>query len=198
MFPVKHDGGTTRERHMATRFHFGFLVGEGHFGGAGRQPHVTLRIHERHEAIFDWLQPPFRAAGSTGRITTAGVTTSSGWHGPSCAANWCLCSTGFPSPDLDRYSFDRYQLMKQRYPLLAAGPDAPVLPPDRPRRTEPQRTGPVRPRTPVTGQTYPPNSARSGRPEPGHHRREGSRPPGKVTTGGTATPTAVRPEGSSP
>jgi hypothetical protein len=59
MFPVKHDGGTTRERDMATQFHFGFLVGEGHFGGAGHQPHVTLRIHERHEAIFDWLQRTF-------------------------------------------------------------------------------------------------------------------------------------------
>ena len=33
----------------------GLLVGEGHFGGDGRQPHVTLRMHTRHRAIFDWL-----------------------------------------------------------------------------------------------------------------------------------------------
>lgn len=33
----------------------GLLVGEGHFGGDGRQPHVTLRMHTRHKAIFDWL-----------------------------------------------------------------------------------------------------------------------------------------------
>lgn len=33
----------------------GLLVGEGHFGGDGRQPHVTLRMHTRHRAIFAWL-----------------------------------------------------------------------------------------------------------------------------------------------
>jgi hypothetical protein len=34
----------------------GLLIGEGHFGGDGRQPHVTLRMHERHEALFRWLE----------------------------------------------------------------------------------------------------------------------------------------------
>ena len=34
----------------------GILIGEGHFGGDGRQPHVTLRMHVRHEALFRWLQ----------------------------------------------------------------------------------------------------------------------------------------------
>ena len=33
----------------------GLLVGEGHFGGDGRQPQVTLRMHTRHEALFRWL-----------------------------------------------------------------------------------------------------------------------------------------------
>jgi hypothetical protein len=33
----------------------GVLVGEGHFGGDGKQPHVTLRMHTRHEALFAWL-----------------------------------------------------------------------------------------------------------------------------------------------
>jgi hypothetical protein len=37
----------------------GLLVGEGHFGGDGRQPHVTLRMHVRHEAIFRWLETTF-------------------------------------------------------------------------------------------------------------------------------------------
>lgn len=36
-------------------FLLGLLVGEGHFGGDGRQPHVTLRMHTRHEALFRWL-----------------------------------------------------------------------------------------------------------------------------------------------
>ena len=33
----------------------GLLVGEGSFGGDGKQPQVTLRMHVRHEAIFRWL-----------------------------------------------------------------------------------------------------------------------------------------------
>jgi hypothetical protein len=37
----------------------GLLVGEGHFGGDGRQPQVTLRMHVRHEAIFRWLEATF-------------------------------------------------------------------------------------------------------------------------------------------
>ena len=38
---------------------FGLLVGEGHFGGDGKQPHVTLRMHERHERLFRWLERAF-------------------------------------------------------------------------------------------------------------------------------------------
>lgn len=37
-------------------FLLGLLVGEGHFGGDGRQPQVTLRMHVRHEKIFRWLE----------------------------------------------------------------------------------------------------------------------------------------------
>ena len=36
-------------------FLLGVLVGEGHFGGDGRQPHVTLRMHAEHSALFEWL-----------------------------------------------------------------------------------------------------------------------------------------------
>lgn len=34
----------------------GILVGEGHFGGDGRQPQITLRMHTDHEALFRWLE----------------------------------------------------------------------------------------------------------------------------------------------
>jgi hypothetical protein len=37
----------------------GVLVGEGHFGGDGRQPQVTLRMHERHSALFHWIERTF-------------------------------------------------------------------------------------------------------------------------------------------
>jgi hypothetical protein len=33
----------------------GLLIGEGHFGGDGRKPQVTLRMHVRHEALLRWL-----------------------------------------------------------------------------------------------------------------------------------------------
>lgn len=39
-----------------TGFLIGLLVGEGHFGGDGRQPQVTLRMHVRHEQLFRWLE----------------------------------------------------------------------------------------------------------------------------------------------
>jgi len=40
----------------------GVLIGEGHFGGDGRQPQITLRMHVRHESLFLWLQDRFPAA----------------------------------------------------------------------------------------------------------------------------------------
>jgi len=36
-------------------FLMGILAGEGHFGGDGLQPQVTLRMHVRHEELFHWL-----------------------------------------------------------------------------------------------------------------------------------------------
>jgi hypothetical protein len=37
----------------------GVLLGEGHFGGDGKYPQITLRMHVRHEALFRWLQERF-------------------------------------------------------------------------------------------------------------------------------------------
>ncbi len=40
----------------------GLLIGEGSFGGDGKQPQVTLRMHVRHEALFSWLMDRFPRA----------------------------------------------------------------------------------------------------------------------------------------
>jgi hypothetical protein len=40
-------------------FLVGILVGEGHFGGDGRQPQVTLRMHVDHGSLFRWLMDRF-------------------------------------------------------------------------------------------------------------------------------------------
>lgn len=37
----------------------GLLIGEGSFGGDGRQPQLTLRMHTRHEALLRWLVARF-------------------------------------------------------------------------------------------------------------------------------------------
>ncbi len=37
----------------------GLLIGEGSFGGDGKQPQITLRMHTRHEALFHWLLARF-------------------------------------------------------------------------------------------------------------------------------------------
>ncbi len=52
MFPVK--SGEMDE--FSIGFLLGLLVGEGHFGGDGRQPQITLRMHTRHEQTFRWLE----------------------------------------------------------------------------------------------------------------------------------------------
>jgi hypothetical protein len=38
-----------------TGYLVGLLIGEGSFGGDGRQPQITLRMHTRHARIFEWL-----------------------------------------------------------------------------------------------------------------------------------------------
>jgi hypothetical protein len=40
----------------------GILIGEGHFGGDGKKPQITLRMHVRHEALFRWLEDRFPRA----------------------------------------------------------------------------------------------------------------------------------------
>jgi hypothetical protein len=50
----------------------GLLIGEGSFGGDGKQPQVTLRMHVRHEALFRWLVERFPATKLYGPYTHGG------------------------------------------------------------------------------------------------------------------------------
>ena len=56
---MKLDGETTQASDFDEGLLVGLLVGEGHFGGDGRQPQVTLRMHTRHVRLFDWLLQTF-------------------------------------------------------------------------------------------------------------------------------------------
>ncbi len=40
----------------------GVLIAGGSFGGDGKQPQVTIRMHTRHEALFAWLMECFPEA----------------------------------------------------------------------------------------------------------------------------------------
>ncbi len=111
---------------MSTQFEAGFLVGllvgEGHFGGDGRQPHVTLRMHARHEAIFQWLERAFPGGRLYGPYHHGGRDYFQ-WmgRGPFLRDELVPILDRYLSPDVDRHSFDRYQLMKANYPQLTAG-----------------------------------------------------------------------------
>jgi hypothetical protein len=139
---------------VPTQFEAGFLVGllagEGHFGGDGRQPHVTLRMHVRHEAIFRWLERTFPGGRLYGPYHHAGRNYYQ-WmaRGPFLRDELVPLLDRFLSPSLDRHSFDRFQLMKAHYPQLAgdpAGREEPAAAPAQPhpagaRRGIPRRSG---------------------------------------------------------
>jgi len=111
---------------MPTQFELGFLigllVGEGHFGGDGRQPHVTLRMHVRHEAIFRWLERTFPGGRVYGPYHHGGRNYLQ-WmaRGAFLRDELAPVLDRYLSPGLDRHSFERFQLMKDRYPLTTAG-----------------------------------------------------------------------------
>ncbi|HEX4108941.1 MAG TPA: hypothetical protein VHX88_12450 [Solirubrobacteraceae bacterium] len=50
----------------------GLLIGEGSFGGDGRQPQVTLRMHTRHELLFRFLADRFPRSRLYGPYTHGG------------------------------------------------------------------------------------------------------------------------------
>ncbi len=111
---------------MPTQFELGFLAGllagEGHFGGDGRQPHVTLRMHVRHEAIFRWLERTFPGGRVYGPYHHGGRNYLQ-WmaRGSFLRDELAPLLDRLLSPSLDRHSFDRFQLMKARYPVTGAG-----------------------------------------------------------------------------
>lgn len=96
----------------------GVLIGEGHFGGDGRQPHVTLRMHLRHEPLFRWLVEALPGSKLYGPYHHGGRHYFQ-WmvRGEALRANLIplLDSTTWVS--LDPATHARYQEMKQRYGL---------------------------------------------------------------------------------
>ncbi|MGH9090842.1 MAG: hypothetical protein ACRDZR_05615 [Acidimicrobiales bacterium] len=106
----------------------GLLVGEGHFGGDGRQPQVTLRMHVRHEAMFRWIERTFPGGRLYGPYT----------HGGRHYFQWMargafLRDVLVPllesriTATIDGYGHQRFQDMRQRYARAlqpSSGPQA--------------------------------------------------------------------------
>lgn len=105
---------------MATDFEkgllVGLLIGEGHFGGDGRQPQVTLRMHVRHAALFRWIE----------RVFPGGRTYGPYDHGGRHYLQWMargayLRNEIAPlvrsslSDEIDTYARQRFDQMQGRY-----------------------------------------------------------------------------------
>lgn len=97
-------------------FVIGLLIGEGSFGGDGKQPQVTLRMHIRHEALFHWLQVRFPDSRVYGPYHHGGRSYYQ-WM----ARGRVLVRDLLPllerelGPQLDGHAADRFNAMLQRY-----------------------------------------------------------------------------------
>lgn len=111
-------------------FLLGLLVGEGHFGGDGRQPQVTLRMHVRHEGIFRWLQRHFPGGRLYGPYTHGGRSYFQ-WmaRGPYLREVLAPLITRHLHL-LDAYTVERFMAMCDRYRIQV--PAMAVTPPRRP------------------------------------------------------------------
>lgn len=98
-----------------TGFLIGILVGEGSFGGDGRQPAILLRMHTRHEAVFHRLQKIVTGARLYGPYHHSGRSYFQlAIRGPALKR---LIPTldKYLTPSLDQHAYDRYTAMKQNY-----------------------------------------------------------------------------------
>lgn len=94
----------------------GLLVGEGSFGGDGKQPQVTLRMHTRHEALFQWLMALFPSTRLYGPYHHGGRSYYQ-WM----ARGRALVEDVLPVleagivPELDAHAHARFSAMCERY-----------------------------------------------------------------------------------
>jgi hypothetical protein len=99
----------------------GLLVGEGSFGGDGKQPQVTLRMHVRHEALFRWLLERFPRTRLYGPYHHGGRSYYQ-WM----ARGRTLVDDLLPlleqelGPELDGHAWARFREMNERYAAFIA------------------------------------------------------------------------------
>lgn len=94
----------------------GLLIGEGSFGGDGKQPQVTLRMHVRHEAIFRWLVDRFPSTRLYGPYHHGGRSYYQ-WmaRGTALVRDILPVLDAAPVAQLDTHAAERLQTMLERY-----------------------------------------------------------------------------------
>lgn len=94
----------------------GVLIGEGHFGGDGKYPQVTLRMHVRHEGLFRWLERAFPRARLYGPYDHGGRRYYQ-WmaRGAALAEDVLPVVESVLTEDLDAHVAGRVREMRERY-----------------------------------------------------------------------------------
>ena len=94
----------------------GILIGEGHFGGDGRQPQITLRMHVRHEALLRWLHARIPRSRLYGPYHH-GDRHYFQWmaRGPALTQDLMPILERHVGPDLDGHTHARLAQMRERY-----------------------------------------------------------------------------------
>ena len=108
---------------LATGYLLGLLAGEGHFGGDGRQPQVTLRMHVRHEKLFRWLQDTFPESRLYGPYHHGGRHYFQWMARGSFLRETLVPLVAAHLPLLDDYVSDRFRAMCERYAVALPARD---------------------------------------------------------------------------
>ena len=96
----------------------GLLIGEGSFGGDGKQAQVTLRMHVRHEPLLRWITSTIPGGKLYGPYNHGGRHYYQWMARGEVLKNILVpLLDSLPFSKLDPHSYDRYQKMKDRYKL---------------------------------------------------------------------------------
>jgi hypothetical protein len=94
----------------------GLMIGEGSFGGDGKQPQLTLRMHVRHEALFRWLMELFPRTRLYGPYHHGGRSYYQ-WmaRGRALVEDVLPVLDGSLRPEVDAHAHARFIAMCERY-----------------------------------------------------------------------------------
>lgn len=94
----------------------GILAGAAHFGGDGRQPQITLKMHVRHEPLLRRLLASIPGGRLYGPYFHGGRRYFQlMFRGQGLRTDLVPLLDALPWKAVDPYSYERYQTMKQRY-----------------------------------------------------------------------------------